>query len=262
MTTSNISNPSNSSRTYQHLLYTAIGTTLAELATAPICTLKTKYQNLPLHSTQSICHTINSLYSEHGLKAFFRSSGIATFEQVFSTSAKYTAFRYMTDHPDTSFLHVFPHHRFMSHVLNAITTGIVISFITHPLNFIRVETQMQITLPQLIRQVRDKGIFILYRGWTKNLFKIVVGSSLFFPLHEYFTTELKWSRERSSLMTGVIGTVCTHPFDYAKVRSIHKLPWRQGYSPFPYFKGLSLNLCRTVPHFFIIMNVFHWLDKK
>jgi len=47
-----------------------------------------------------------------------------------------------------------------------------------------------------------------------------------------------------------------------KTRQIYGLPWFQGYHPRLYFKGLSLNLIRIVPHFVIVMTTVDVLRNR
>ena len=70
----------NNNKIFRNIVYSSLATSIAELATLPICTIKTNYQNT--HSN-SIINTAKSIYSRGGIKPFYAASVPAIFGQVF-----------------------------------------------------------------------------------------------------------------------------------------------------------------------------------
>ena len=228
---------------YYDLGISALAATVAEVSTLPICIVKTNYQN---SNTDSILKTIKRIYFPDkaevsgGLRAFYRASVPSVASQVFSTSSKYVLYRYFGKYSDYT-------------VLNGLASGICSSLVCHPIDVIRVHKQMNTPLPSMTTKV-------LYRGYSKTFFKAALGSCLFFPLYDFY-----YKKTENSLIAGfgsaVTSTTIMQPMDYLKTRHMYgqKLyhGWNSYYTLKPYYKGLTLNLARIVPHFMITMYVIH-----
>jgi hypothetical protein len=115
-------------------------------------------------------------------------------------------------------------------------------------------------------KVPFKNIFsLMYRGYSKTFLKIVCSSSLFFPLYHEFSeqinTKFNSSQKKSSVVptmvaataSGTLATIIMHPADFLKTRHVYNLPYFMGFNPKFYYKGLSVNLLRVVPHFNLVM---------
>jgi hypothetical protein len=148
---------------------------------------------------------------------------------------KYTLYKELNKHCDNL-------------VFNGFLSGIITSLITHPIDYLKVHKQMF-----------AQHDYNFYRGYSKTFLKIGIGSSMFFPLNDMF--KKRYDVFTASLLSAVISTLVMHPFDYMKTRQIYNLPFYQGLNIFKYYKGLSINLLRIVPHFCIVMNVIHLLEN-
>lgn len=222
---------------FKDIRNSVIATGVAEFLTLPICTCKTVYQN---SNHNSIKYTVNDIYSRLGIKGFYQASLPAISSQIFSTSSKYVLYRKLESSK------VLSDNKF----INGAISGVVSSLFTHPLDFIRVHWQMN-------ADFQVKHFDALYRGYSKTFSKVIVGSSLFFPLTDLAKTKTD-NIILASLLSGIVSTIVIQPIDYLKTRHIYGLSL---YSESPY-KGLSLNLLRVVPHFMIVMTCIDFLDKK
>lgn len=208
-----------------------------------ICTVKTNYQN---SASPNIRSTVASLYAK-GWRSFFQASGPAIGAQVISTSSKYFLYRRLErNNPD---------HVWWKRTLNGSLSGLLSSLVTHPLDTIKVHWQMgkPIPLPRLK---------YYYRGYSKTLGKIGVGSAIFFPVYDQLISQ-GFGRLEASLVTALIGTTVLQPLDYAKTRQIYGLEHlNKAALVKTYFRGASLNYARVVPHFMIVMSVIQVLESK
>jgi len=221
-------------------------TALAEIATLPICTLKTNYQNT---NSTSIVKTAQTVYRMRGIRGFYAASIPAIMGQMFSTSSKYVLYRWLDTNPDYPVKNRF---------VNGITAGITSSLLTHPMDVVKVHLQMK---EPVLSQIRVNGLGLFYRGYSKTFSKIVVASSLFFPMYDTI-------RERvdnpilASAVSGIISTTVMQPVDYLKTRHMMGLSLYNGVNPLHYYKGYTLNLMRVVPHFVITMWVIEFITKR
>jgi hypothetical protein len=271
----------NSNDHIPNIVASSCATGVAEIATLPICSIKTNYQTKPLgnghtfvnpyfsqssliekskdlqkhnlgQNTSSIKDVVKEIYVNKGLKGFYSASLPATCSQIISTSGKYTLYRFGTANNVPT-------------VVSAIGSGIVVSIFTHPLDFIRVALQRQkhIQRGDKIFNSSQLGIKMFYRGYSKSLAKVIIGSSLFFPIYDFtkkninkrLLLDTSYVPLLSSMISAIISTVILQPIDYIKVRNMAGLPWYQGLNPLKYLRGCSLNLFRVVPHFMITMTL-------
>ena len=239
----------------ENIVNSAVGTTIAEVVTLPICTIKTNYQN---SSEKSIITVVKNLYKNGGISSFYRASPAAISSQVFSTSSKYVLYRYLED----------KNIQYSNKVLNGMASGIISSLVTHPVDFVKIHWQMK---TPVVPELKKNGISILYRGYSKTFGKVCVGSSMFLPLYDY-TNEKINNPFYASLTSSIISTTIIHPLDYLKTRQIYSMPLysnnSDGYTSIlkivyanikQSYKGLSLNLMRIVPHFTILMTTIEFL---
>lgn len=227
-----------------------IGTGVAEVCTVPICTIKTVYQTNNTGST--IRAVVKDIYTRHGVFGFCKSGMPAMTGQVMTTVGKYTLYSKLKEiSPNTL-------------ILNGVMSGITISTLLQPIDFVRIAMQRNASFWSIIQNTRLPGY---YRGYSKTLLKSGISSAFFYPLCDTIKSSLPGDPGDGTRMliasglTGVISTVGMHPFDYLKTRHI------AGESPFPktwsgYSKGLSLNLLRTVPHFMITMTCIELIKSR
>ena len=237
---------------YNHLLHSAIGTCIAELITLPICTVKTNYQNTNSHS---IIHTTKHIMTSHGLGHFWKASIPSISSQIISTSSKYFLYRTLQEN------------KFISQYsfINGLVSGITSSILTHPFDYIKIHLQMSQSMSSILSDLKHTNsntivLSKLYRGYSKTFSKVLCSSGFFFPLYDYFkhTTDNTFV---ASILSSVTSTLLMHPIDYLKTRHIYGKPLFSGWNPIHYYKGLSLNLLRIVPHFTIVMSTISYLDS-
>ncbi len=106
-----------------------------------------------------------------------------------------------------------------------------------------------------------------YQGYSKTFGKVIVGSSLFFPIYDYLNQDRQWEAVPSALTTAFISTTVMQPLDYAKTRQmfglLHLDRTQQVKSIIAnYYKGILLNYARILPHFTIVMVVIDKLENK
>lgn len=234
-----------SSSVWNNIINSAIASSVAEIVTLPMCTIKTHCENT---NSKSIKTTIKNIYSNGKFFAFYRASLPAFSSQIFSTSSKYAAYRYLNK---TKIISSYK-------MINGLFAGIATSIVTHPLDTIKVHLQMNMPF---IPEIKKNGLGLLYRGYTKTFSKVCVSSCLFFPLYDYTNSKLN-NVFLASFLTSVISTTIMHPIDYLKTRHIYGLQLYQGWNPLIYYTGLTINLIRIIPNFTIIMIIIDYLDKK
>jgi len=229
-----------------NIISAALGTTIAEVFTLPVCTIKTNFQNT---NSDSIYKTTQQIYLRGGIRAFYNASIPAIFGQVFSTTSKYTLYRYLDENNDYPIKNKF---------LNGMTAGVITSIITHPLDVIKIHIQMN---ESVYKQIQKNGMMLLYRGYSKTFIKIASSSSIFFPIYDNLQKKIN-NPFISSITSGFVATLIMHPLDYLKTRQMAGLSLYNGYNILTYYKGLSLNMMRIVPHFVITMNIIEIFKKN
>ena len=230
-------------------------TVIAEAVTFPVCTLKTRYQT----ANKSIRETLLSLAKEEGFRAFYKGIFPAVIGQTYSTSSKYFFYRYLDNRLQAT------GHKNVDRVVNSVAGGILATTITHPLDVLKVRMQVAgiANRPIFERGLGFPGTFttFLYLGYTKTISKSFVGGCLFFPLYDAFMDKTK-NPLTSSVSTAIVSTTILHPIDYLKTRQISKKSLYDGLDPRIYYKGFSLNLLRTVPHFTLTMTLTELFAQK
>lgn len=254
------------SKTHKYIIASASSACIAEIITFPICTLKTNYQNT---NGASIIKIFQNIWNKHGICGFYNASRWGIFSQMLSTSTKYTWYQTLKNTIPNKFL-------------AGVCSGILASLMTHPIDVIKIHYQMRTPFrPEL----KKHGLSLFYRGYSKTLIKSSIGSLCFFPLYDTFNGYIDNS-SIAAMMSSVVSTIILQPIDYMKTRQIYgnfmffqtnsidilskigiKLFTKNTinnlqinhtnvnfiYKVLPYFKGLSLNLGRVVPHFVITM---------
>lgn len=227
---------------YKNIFYSSTATTIAEFSTLPICTIKTNFQNIQDMSLKpSIVSVTKDIYKRGGIRPFYAASYPAIGGQIFSTTSKYTLYRYFSTNPEYPIKNRF---------LNGLTAGILSSIITHPLDVIKVHLQMS-----------KKFNGFLYQGYSKTFTKIAISSSIFFPLYDTIKDQIH-NPFFSAGCSSIVACIFMHPVDYLKTRHMAGLNLYSGWNPLIYYRGLSINLMRIVPHFMITMGVIEWMKEE
>lgn len=214
----------------KNIYASAIATGIAEIATLPICTVKTNYQT----QSNSITGVVSNIYSTRGIKGFYNSSLWAVSSQIVSTTTKYTFYRKLETHVPNKFL-------------AGTLSGAMSSLLTHPLDVLKMHYQTNTPF--------TPKFSIFYRGYTKTLSKAAIGSTFFYPIYDTFNKYT--SPMIASMLSAIISTTLLHPIDYMKTRRVldKKIDFKSLY------KGLSLNLFRVVPHFTITMTLISYIEN-
>lgn len=215
----------------KNIYSSALSAGIAELATLPICTLKTKYQNN--NQNLNIRYLALQMYKQEGIPSFYRGCLPAVVSQSLSTSSKFVLYR----HINNSYIE--------NKFLAGLVSGVCATLFTHPVDTFKIHWQMND--PFLYRATRDPKL--LYRGYSKTLFKYSLGSMLYLPIYDTVMDRTK-NPALSSFVSAITSTIILQPVDYLKIRHIYG---QDLYKQSNFSKGLSLNLLRVVPHFMITM---------
>lgn len=265
-----ISNP-----IFQHLIASAVGSGVAECLTLPICTVKTNYQNCD--QKRSVRQIIQQLYRDGGIRSFWKASLPAIGGQVVSSSSKYVMYNYISNLKLPYFETIgnrlwwsrMPYSEkiasfilkldtpYTNYVLNGVISGVLSTLMTHPLDVIKIHWQMR---KSILETIKNDGMSVFYRGYSKSVGKTMIASSMFLPIYDWVKSQ-SYHPVVASAVSSVISTTVMHPMDYWKTRQIYGLSFWQGWNPRPYFKGLPLNLARVIPHFMIMMNIIEQVKK-
>jgi hypothetical protein len=225
-----------------HILSSIVGTITAEIATMPIYTLKTYYQN---QNNWTIPKTMKHIYNKHGIKGFYASSVPAILSQVSSTTIKYTTYQTLVPYTPNAFA-------------AGALTGVIASMITHPIDVIKIHTQMQ---TPFIAELKTYGPKLFYRGYSKSFSKSIAGATLVFPLYDISKQHIS-NITVAAIFSALISTILIQPLDYMKTRHVYGQSFSHGFHPTKYYKGLSVNLLRIIPHFIITMNVIEYIKAN
>lgn len=248
------------------VISSAGATAIAEFITFPICTTKTRHQTGDKKA--NIRTTFSSIFKEEGFRGFYKGLFPGMISQTYSTSSKYFFYRYLNNHVQLT------GRKNVDRVANGIVGGVMATTVSHPLDVFKVRMQnsrLPVGNPKFsklservnLRELKGTQLFtkFFYLGYTKTLSKSFVGSCLFFPMYDNFMERTK-NPVIASFCTAVVSTSIMQPIDYLKVRQISKLPFYDGFDPRTYYKGFSLNLLRTVPHFTIVMTLTEYFQKR
>jgi hypothetical protein len=225
----------------QHIIPSVIGSGLAEILTLPICTVKTNYQN-----TQNVpmLTITRQIWNAEGMRGFWRASLPAISSQILSSSSKWTIYKLLEEQE----------FQYSNKFINGASSGMVTSIITHPIDVVKINLQMRNKT-----KLRDLKF---YKGYSKSFSKATVGSFCFFPFYEYIKCLIP-NPIVSSAISAVVSTTLLHPIDYLKNRHVYQQTsstlYQDGWKLHKYYKGLSLNLLRVVPHFTIWMSATDFL---
>lgn len=272
-----------------HLVASSLAVCIAEVSTLPICTLKTKHQTQSLLSPNKILNykniydistTLGSILSANGIRGLYQARYPAVLSQVISTSSKYTLYRVFQSKSNDK--------TFITNVGLSISSGLIVSLVTHPIDVCRViiqnnanSTEQKSMRIALIGRRKQSLYRFFYRGYSKTIAKQIIGSTLFFPIYDWCrgvlgdkdrdtgdkdTSKSCCQRVKSNtqmkaaLLSSTISTILIHPIDYLRTRSLagvtnKEMTFRGMY------RGLSLNLSRIVPHFTIMMSLTEYIKK-
>jgi hypothetical protein len=232
---------------YNNIVNSSIATGIAEIATLPICTVKTNYQNT-MSANVGIMKTIQTMYKNNGIKVFYSASIPAISSQILSTSSKFAIYKYLDTHNIV----------IQNKLANGFIAGILSSLITHPIDVFKIHWQMH---KSVASEISKNNLLILYRGYSKSFIKSSISCSIYFPLYETLGIYIE-NKIINSVVSASIATLIIHPIDYLKTRHIAGLTFYNGLNPINYYRGLTLNMTRIVPHFVITMYCIEKLSNN
>lgn len=257
----------------KNIFASASATGIAEILTLPICAIKTNFQ---VQSHQTISTVIKNIYAKNGLVGFYNASFPAIGSQMISTAGKYSLYQWLKDiarkdqelknfkffniaRKDQALKNT-TSNTYLTNTICGLTSGLTVSLFTHPIDFIRFNWQVN---NKIRTEIQNHGIRIIYRGYSKNLMKVVLTSSLLFPVYDQIKTYLNNYQKINSpliasLTASLICTTIIHPVDYMKTVYITGNKMSHNFSfknIFKYYRGYLLNLSRVTPHFMITMTL-------
>jgi hypothetical protein len=235
------------------LYKSGIGTFFAEMVTMPISTIKTLYQTrepkLPLKAI------VTHVYSNVGVKGFFKASIPAVSSQILACSSKYYLYRYY----ERQLVGSFEEHTDIKYkMVCGLLSGITATMITHPIDFCKIKLQSSLHDKNngISQEIKNNGIKVIYRGYSKTFFKASIGSMLFLPLNDtlkLYTDNIVYA----SMCSAIISAIILQPLDYLQIRHLNGNTHL--HDGLKYYRGLHLNLLRVVPHFTITMTIIDQL---
>lgn len=234
---------------YDHLVNSAVGVTVAEICTLPLCTIKTLYQN-DNNNTKPL-NIIKQVYKKYGVYGFYNASIPSVSAQIISMSFKWAFYKRLGGNDSKK-------NSLFTNIKNGVVSGLTVSIITHPLDFNKIYLQMK--NPGLLL-LKKEGFMRLYKGYSKTFCKVFVGSCTYLPLNDYFSNKFN-NGFYGAVITSFISTLIIHPFDYLKTIHIYDNLKYHGFEIRKYYKGLPLNMARQVPHFTITMSCINWFNNK
>jgi hypothetical protein len=219
----------------EHFISSSIGSACAEILTLPICTIKTIYQN---QSTRTPLQITMNIYQTKGLKGFFQASLPAVISQVLSTSSKYYLYHAIKEYRQTEDSNLF------SNSINGGLGGLGGSLLSHPFDVWKNHLQRGETLSNLRIQT-------LYSGYSGTIAKNILLYSMLFPVYDFYKLHTT-NPIMASIFTSITCSLITQPLDYYKTVLMTGNKFAGWTNP---YKGYSLMLSRTIPHFVISMTI-------
>ena len=222
----------------EHFISSSIGSACAEVLTLPICTIKTIYQTQQQTNKLTPAQIINNLYKTKGISGFFQASTPAIISQVLSTSSKYYLYHAIKDYRQTADSDI------VSNSINGGLGGLGGSLLSHPFDVWKNHLQRG-------QRLLNLHIKTLYSGYSGTIAKNILLYSMLFPVYDFYKLHIP-SPIMASIVTSITCSLVTQPLDYYKtvLMTGNKFAgWRNPY------RGYSLMISRTIPHFMISMTI-------
>ncbi len=231
-----------------HILSNTIGVIFAEFLTLPICTLKTVYQT-QLDKNLSIKNTALEIYKTRGIKGFYSASASSILSQTLSTVSKYGFYQMIKNYRNTK------ENDLLNNSVNGALGGILGSLISHPVDVYKNYRQRNDS--NYWNHLKKNTIKTIYKGYSQTFIKNIVLYSSLYPIYDFYKSKFNNSLISSPLTTLTI-TLYLQPIDYFKVNIMagNKINIRNCY------KGTSLHLARSIPHFMITMSITEFILSK
>jgi hypothetical protein len=222
-----------------YLIANGTGVLIAEIITLPICTVKTIYQTQ--NPNLSIKQTINTIYGTRGITGFYNATYSALAAQTISSVSKYTFYNLIKNHRKTNDKDLF------NNAINGASGGILGSLLSHPID-VRKNYQQRYD-NNFINDCRKNLLKTLYKGYSQSIVKNVLLYSALYPIYDFYKCNLNQVYMASAL-TSI--TICMYlqPIDYIKT---NMMAGNKNIQIKNLYKGTTLHLARSIPHFMISM---------
>lgn len=269
----------------QHIGLSCVSSGMAEILTLPIDTIKVHIQSNPEQklTVRNSWHQITKMQGVRGLgQAWIPSLS----RQVSYTGIRLGLYSYIKDQ--------WPHQSMVQSMVIGGSCGLIGNFVAMPFDVIKTRIQGQSSystarkpITQLIRTIhQEHGILGFYRGLSQTAQRSVAISSiqlpLYFSLQDKLTKSEKanglfkdnlWLRTTTaSVLTTCVVTGTVYPIDLCKslvMNSPNKststlkegLNLIKNYGPSSIYRGMSMGLCRAIPHFLITTMCYEKLNE-
>jgi hypothetical protein len=236
---------------FNHILANSIGVISAEFLTLPICTLKTIYQT-QLDKKLSIKDTAKKIYKERGLSGYYDAKFSAISSQTLSTVSKYAFYQMIKKYRNT------PENDILNNSINGCIGGVLGSIISHPFDVLKNYNQRGDN--NFLKDVKSNSIKTLYKGYSQTIIKNVLLYSSIYPIYDFYKSKIPDKSYITAPLTTLTITMYLQPIDYLKVNIMAgnevKFNFRDLY------RGTSLHLMRSIPHFTITMMITESIFDK
>ena len=222
---------------FDKLISNTIAVIIAEIITLPICTIKTNFQT---NNHKSIYYTFNDLYNNKG---FYDAKFSAIASQTISTSSKFFFYNIIKNYRNTN------SNDLLNNSINGMIGGVLGSLLSHPIDVIKIGQQRN-----------DFNINNLYRGFGQSIIKNIILYSSLYPIYDFYKSKYDNPFICAPLTTLTI-TAYLQPIDYIKINYMAGNK-NINYTIKNLYKGTTLNLARSIPHFHITMYITEYLIKS
>jgi hypothetical protein len=239
-----------------------LGSFIAEIIALPIFTVKTNYQT-SLKITDTPLDVIKNIYQKRGVKGFYNAIIPAITARITSSCIKFALYNEIKYYRNNENNDIF------NNMLNGCITGVLSSFIVHPIEVISIRMQNFDSINKNLFN-RNK----LYSGFSQTLIRNFVLYSVLFPVFDYNKYITNNNIILSCLITCFISTIILQPIDYLRTimmsgkyhynfKTIIKNSSNNNFitnlnNMKILYKGYHLNYCSVSVHFTVAMLITHY----
>jgi hypothetical protein len=236
---------------FNHIISNTIGTVAAEIITLPICTLKTIYQTQS-NKKLSIKNTMKKIYQDRGLRGFYDAKFSAITSQTLSTVSKYGFYQTIKNYRNTQ------QNDLLNNAINGCTGGILGSIISHPVDVLKNYNQRGDK--KYFIDMKKNIIKTMYKGYSQTILKNILLYSSIYPLYDFYKSKISDKSYIVAPLTTLTVTMYLQPIDYLKVNLMAGN--KVNFNISELYKGTSLHLMRSIPHFMITMLITEFIFNK
>jgi len=245
----------------------ALAGAAAEFLTLPIYSLK----NVMETSRQPLRVSLSNMIRQGGVLSFYNGWYWGISRQTVNIAARYGFYKKTEQEVSKHLGHSLP--LWVVRLASGAASGLPTALLTHPLdNFcitaqLRAENRNRLTI---FERWAFEGWLFPFKGLSAAFFRNFMVGALVFPLNEtYRGAEVGWGEQKmiippylSPVLASLSATMIIQPVDFVKTRKSQNLPAFVGWNPRSYYRGLSMNLLRVVPHFWLVSSVIGLLESK